>query len=185
MGLIDLSTFIGNHILSLLLENRCEYIEIDTIKKRDLTEAIEDGLGIIDMYNPSSQLFDCFSREGNRAIQNLKRISSYGFIDSELEKYIEQIPDDYPGRHDTVGEMHSDSLHTILQRWWAAQPRAVIINYTPAGYHPNDCQDVKSIIGKMSERGTGFLLILSEMSDGKDLCDRIAIIDSEGGMTYV
>ncbi len=181
VGIFDTNPVENLNFNTEVLNQYFHSVRIDGKHHKKIEQAIGQNLQIMDMNNPDGLLFSCFSRQENVCFPIIKKMSMNGIILSkQTETFINKEMESFPRFPQETGSPDTIALHIALQRLWVTEPKAVIMNYTPGGYHPEVRMAVIEVINRLADKGTCFLLLLSDFENENNLCNRIVRWNSRG-----
>lgn len=160
-------------------------IEIDNkpVKIKSPAEALKKGIAMVPEDRKGQGLFMDQSVLSNMTISYLRSISHYNFfIRSSLEKKI--INEYMELLHIKVDEIEQpisnlsggNQQKVILARNLMVCPRILILDEPTHGIDIGAKEEIHSLIGQLTSRGIGIIMISSEMPEILSVSDRIAVM---------
>ena len=65
---------------------------------------------------------------------------------------------------------------TVLAKWWATNPRVLILDEPTRGVDVGAKQEIYELISDLARRGAAVMLISSEMEEVIHMCDRVMVM---------
>jgi len=123
----------------------------------------------------------------NTTLVKMKKVSTYGIIDSDIENkaaadYIEKLKTKCTGINQTVGNLSGGNQQKVLiGKWMFADPEIMILDEPTRGIDVGAKYEIYCIMNQLVLEGKSILFISSEMPELIGMCDRIYIMN-EGKM---
>lgn len=145
-------------------------------------KAIEHGLGYVPEDRKRSSLFATRTVGENITYASLRRLSRYGLIDIRREH---QLADLMRKQFDVRTESLNSPIvklsggnqqKAVLARWFALDPRIIILSEPTRGIDVGAKSDVYGILQSVASRGVAVLMISSELPELIGVANRILVM---------
>jgi ABC-type sugar transport system ATPase subunit len=151
------------------------------VRLRSVPDAIRAGIGFVPEERQSQGLFMPFT-----AVRNVSLVRLADFVRGGL--LVERREEDFATReleplsirgdiHASVRELSGGNQQKVLvAKWLAAGPSVLVLDEPTRGVDVGVRSEIYRIIDRLAGRGTGILLISSDMKELQILCDRIVVM---------
>jgi L-arabinose transport system ATP-binding protein len=145
-------------------------------------DAIAKGIGFAPEDRKREGLILVRSVLENASMAILKRLSTFHFVRSRLEKtivgaFIEKLQVRTPSLQQEVGKLSGGNQQkVVLARWLAARPKVLILDEPTRGIDVGAKAEIYHLIDELANEGLGIMLISSELPEILGLTDRIYVM---------
>ena len=158
------------------------YIDEQRLAKRDVSAAIELGLGLVPEDRQQEGLLLPMTVRENVTLAVLRRLTSYGWVSRGQERtlvqeLLEQLRVKAQGL-ETPAETLSggNQQKLVLGKWLAMHPKVLILDEPTRGVDVGAKSQVHQLIRQLAADGMATLLISSELPELLSICDRILVM---------
>jgi len=157
------------------------------VNGRDMTyhscrDSIRAGLGFLPEDRKTEGLILGFNITRNISLPSLKRFQRFGFMRKRAERaaalnYIAQLSIRATGVEQVTAALSGGNQQkVVLAKWLLTKADILIFDEPTRGIDVGAKEEFYRIIMRCAERGTGVIMISSELSELMRLCDRIVVL---------
>lgn len=145
-------------------------------------EAMANGFALITEERRKTGIFAGLSITANTVIASLKRYARFGIVsrratEAATDESIRALRIKARSRAAKMEELSGGNQQkVILARWLLTEPKLLILDEPTRGIDVGAKYEIYKLIGELAERGTGIILISSEMPELLGLSDRILVM---------
>jgi len=158
-----------------------------TLNGKQLTKltpakSIQNGIVLIPEERKLQSLYLELSVSDNICIPNLNRLCAGPIVKSDkrdalVDDCITRMGVKTPGRGIKIKYLSGGNQQkVIIGRWLANQPKVLLMDEPTKGIDVGAKSEIYSLIHKFSQQGYSVLCVSSEISEIKQLCDRVILI---------
>lgn len=146
-------------------------------------DAIELGIAYLPEERKDKGLFMDMSIAGNIISARLKQVASTGFmrnrlIDKLAAAFKTRLNIVAPGIEQKVLNLSGGNQQkVVLAKWLSIEPKVFLVDEPTHGVDVGAKAEIYSLLQALAARGTGILLISSELPELLSLCDRILVMN--------
>jgi L-arabinose transport system ATP-binding protein len=159
-------------------------LENNEVNIRRPDDAIAKGIGFAPEDRKREGLVLIRSVLENASIAILKRLSTFHFISSRLERavvsgFVQKLQVRTPSIDQPVGKLSGGNQQkVVLARWLAAKPKVLILDEPTRGIDVGAKAEIYRLIDELANEGLGIILISSELPEILGLSDRIYVMQN-------
>ncbi len=149
---------------------------------RSPSEAMQHRIGLVPEDRKRCGLVVSMSARENISLAILRKIANFGWIRRKTEKalshtYFNRLNVRAPDIDTVVGSLSGGNQQKlVIGRWLAADCRLLIMDEPTRGVDIGAKSEIHALIDQMAQRGSGILLISSELSEIVNLSDRVLVM---------
>lgn len=151
-------------------------------------DAIALGIGLCPEDRKEEGIIPKRSVANNTTLAIIPRLKKKGLFDFDREKKIawegvKNLKVKTPSVEKAIGELSGGNQQkVILARWLTSDPRILILDEPTKGIDVGSKSEIYQIICNLAKQGIGVIMISSELTEIRGVCDRI-IVMCEGRIT--
>lgn len=148
-------------------------------------DAIQAGIALVTEDRKGEGLILSQSIQGNLALPNLKRVSSYGWVSGAVEKKlsdqtIKQLQIKASSAEQIVGTLSGGNQQkVVIGKWLATKPNVLILDEPTRGVDVGAKKEIYDLMNQLVQEGVAIIMISSELPEILGMSDRILVM-SEG-----
>lgn len=153
-------------------------------EKQDPIERLKAGVGYVTENRKEEGLFLEFPVAENINIANLRSFSKRGVVDkkaalknAEDSKKMFSIKCEAVNKHLVKGLSGGNQQKVVIAKWVSANPEFLIVDEPTRGIDVGAKSEVYSILNELARKGTGILMVSSEMEELIGNCNRIIVMN--------
>ena len=153
-------------------------------EKQDPIERLKAGVGYVTENRKEEGLFLEFPVAENINIANLRSFSKRGVVDNkaalknaEDSKKMFGIKCEAVNKHLVKGLSGGNQQKVVIAKWVSANPEFLIVDEPTRGIDVGAKSEVYSILNELARKGTGILMVSSEMEELIGNCNRIIVMN--------
>jgi len=164
------------------------YIEGRKKKISSPDDAIELGVGYLPEERKETGLFLKMNIIDNISCNNLKTVSSYGFLDkgkeiNMAEQYISKLKILTQSHNQKVIKLSGGNQQKVLlAKWLTSKPTVLIVDEPTRGIDVGAKQEIHYLLRNLADEGMAIIMISSELPEIIGMSDRILVM-KEGKIT--
>jgi D-xylose transport system ATP-binding protein len=146
-------------------------------------EALAGGLALLTEDRQRSGLVPASSVEDNLTLATLRRFARRGLIDAgrraeAARAQVERLRIRAPGLETPVARLSGGNQQkVVLGRWLMAEPRVLLLDEPTRGIDVGARAEIYRLIGGMTERGLGIVLVSSDLPELLGLSHRVVVLN--------
>lgn len=152
------------------------------VRFRHPSQAIRNGIGMIQEDRKELSLFMGLSIRFNMSIAKLRELSRVGVINrrevnNNAQKYLEQLSIKLNSLDDPVSSLSGGNQQkTTLARWLAIGPKLLIMDEPTHGVDVGAKAEIYQLMRNLAEHGISIMLISSELPEILAMSDRVVVM---------
>jgi ribose transport system ATP-binding protein len=148
---------------------------------KNALDAIHNGIGYVPGNKYKQGLIMNMSIKENITLPSMKRVSTLHVINRRMEnvmaKYYSSRVDIKNPNEDNIRVLSGgDQQKVVILKWLAINPEILILEEATNGIDINTKKEIYNIINEMAIKGTGIILVTSDLDELMELSDRIILM---------
>ncbi|MCL5961914.1 MAG: sugar ABC transporter ATP-binding protein [Chloroflexi bacterium] len=158
------------------------YLEGNKLNARNPRDCIKAGLCLAPEDRKNDGLVLGLSVQKNITIPILEKIRRWAFVHSQKEReiatsFVTELNIRTPSAHQEVQYLSGGNQQkVVLAKWLAAEPKVIIFDEPTRGIDVGAKQEIYQLMRDLANRGTGILMISSELPEVLGMSDRILVM---------